>query len=309
VLEGRLLTRGVFERLLDAPDLHERKRILADTAYGPYLEPVHTPDDVEDAIEQSLADLYDEFLEVANLPASVVRFFRLPADAANVKSYVKGRVLGLPADGRPSTLGTFEPERVEQPETLPEPFRSVVLALLSADPAPGGEDVEVAIDRALSEARLEAARQTRSDFIVDLARLEIDLANVRALLRSRMLGRPGREIANMLLEEGALDPQRLVALASVGDVDTLANALVGFPLLRGADAPMLADPMGMDVELENVVVAGLRRARLVAVGIEPVVGYVMARRAEAIALRTVLIGSMAGMADATLRGRLRDMYV
>ena len=75
VLEGKLLSRGTFERLLDAADLREQKRVLAETHVGRYLESAETAADVERALEASLADLYDEFLARADLPASVVTYF------------------------------------------------------------------------------------------------------------------------------------------------------------------------------------------------------------------------------------------
>ena len=58
VLETRLLKKSHFERLLDASSLFEQKRILSETIYGGYLENVNTADDIEIALDRSIADLY-----------------------------------------------------------------------------------------------------------------------------------------------------------------------------------------------------------------------------------------------------------
>ena len=56
VLEGRLLQRPTFERLLDAPDLREQKRILAETHVGRYLESVESAEDVERGLAYQVGD-------------------------------------------------------------------------------------------------------------------------------------------------------------------------------------------------------------------------------------------------------------
>jgi V/A-type H+-transporting ATPase subunit C len=73
VLETRLLGRSTFERLLDAHSFREQLRILSETPYGVYLEGVTTAEGVEAALDGSLRDLYNDFLEQANLPEDIVR--------------------------------------------------------------------------------------------------------------------------------------------------------------------------------------------------------------------------------------------
>jgi V/A-type H+-transporting ATPase subunit C len=46
---------------------------------------------------------------------------------------------------------------------------------------------------------------------------------------------------------------------------------------------------------------------MVAIGPEPVIGYVYARRAEVTTLRMLLIGKLAGVSTDLLRTRLKDV--
>ena len=127
VLDGRLLSRTTFERLLDAPDLREQKRILAETHVGRYLEGAETAGEVERALDASLADLYDEFLLHADLPAAVVAYFRLPYDYANLRAALKARVLGIAA-GELSALGSAPPEAFASDGSgLPEEMRELLV--------------------------------------------------------------------------------------------------------------------------------------------------------------------------------------
>jgi vacuolar-type H+-ATPase subunit C/Vma6 len=79
VLQTRVFGPGTYERLLDAPTFSEQMRVLSDTIYGRYLEGASTADDVENGLERALDDFY-RFLDDANLPGPVVRFFRVRYD-------------------------------------------------------------------------------------------------------------------------------------------------------------------------------------------------------------------------------------
>ncbi len=89
----------------------------------------------------------------------------------------------------------------------------------------------------------------------------------------------------------------------------LAALLADLPGLRSVAATDLADPARLDVVSDNVVARYLRIARAVPVGAEPVIAYVLAREAEVVALRVVLIGKLSGLDADALRARLREQYV
>ena len=111
-----------------------------------------------------------------------------------------------------------------------------------------------------------------------------------------------------MLEGGTMTVGQLEALfdASAGES---AERLANLPLLSGIPAADLADVGRLDVLADNIVVGYLRHARLVPIGAEPVIAYVMGREAEARAVRTLLLGKLAGLPNETLRARLRDLYV
>ena len=44
-------------------------------------------------------------------------------------------------------------------------------------------------------------------------------------------------------------------------------------------------------------------------GVQPVIGYVMARRSEIVLVRMLLVGKLAGLSAPALRGRVRELYV
>lgn len=119
VLESRLLGATLIERLLDAPSFEEQKRVLLDTHVGRFLAQAATARDVEAAIDASLADLYEEFLERSELPEPVIAFFRLPHDYTNLRAALKRRILGVTTQVASAGMGSLDASEFEAPDELP----------------------------------------------------------------------------------------------------------------------------------------------------------------------------------------------
>lgn len=306
VLEGRLLARSTFERLLDAPDLREQKRILAETHVGRYLEGAETATHVERALDASLADLYEEFLERADLPPAVVSFFRLPHDYANLRSALKARVLGVET-GEMSPLGSVPSEAFAGDGTgLPDELRDLLTMWDGAEEPPDLDDVETVVDHAMFSALSAAARTSKVRFLRDLATLRIDLANVRLLVRARAKGLRAFDVESRLVPGGS---DVLAALASgiqtMSSAD-LATALAGTRLLGRATEADLSDVERFDMMADSLLAEKMQEARHAPGGAEPVLAYVLGREAEALLLRTAVVGRLAGLDPESVRARLKE---
>lgn len=330
VLQTSVFGAGTYERLVDAPDFAEQRKVLSDTVYGRYLEGAESADDVEAALQLAMGDFYG-FLDVAGLPEPVVRFFRVRHDYANLRAVLKARSLGAPLDEMLVPFGTLPPNLVAGPtEALPAFLRSVADSVAQAsapaveagregrvgDATPGsfGDTTStVALIDEMVEAALfadlrQTARAARSPFLRGLATLLIDVANAKTVLRARRRGLPPAALGGVLQAGGSFGEKWLKELyaAPIGD---LAAALAAVPGLRGVITEDLLDPAALDVSTDNLIVRYLRRARVAAIGPDPVIAYVFAREAEVVAVRTLLIGKLAGLDEAALRRRLRDRYV
>ena len=307
VLEGRLLQRPTFERLLDAPDLREQKRILAETHVGRYLESVESAEDVERGLEASLADLYDDFLAAADLPAAIVRYFQIPHDYANLRAAVKARLVGIELDGLFSGLGSVPAEAfVGTGAGLPAPFSELLTAWDDAETPPALDDVEAAIDRALFAALLAAAKESRVKLLRELTVLRIDVANARLLLRARAKAMPSAEFADRLLPGGSRALAGLATSASRMGTEELAEAIVKTRALGRIEAHDLADIERFDLVGDRLVAERMLAARQAPGGAEPVLAYVLAREAEVLVLRTLVAGRLAGLDREAVRVRMRE---
>ena len=307
VLEGRLLGRSTFERLVDAADLREQKRILAETHVGRYLDGVETAEDVEIGLEASLADLYDEFLAKAGLPASVVSYFQAPHDYANLRLALKARLLGGDGAGRLSSLGGIPSEAFAADGAgLPSEMRALLTAWDGAEQAPALDDVEAMVDRALFDALRASASASRLRFLRELTRLRIDLANARLLIRARSKALPPAAIISRLVSGGSTALNRLAERAPRMSLAELARAITDSGVFGGVLEEDLADVKHFDVAADAVVAARMLDARMAAGGADPVLAYVLGREAEVLLLRTAVAGRLAGLDRETIRERIRE---
>lgn len=309
VLETRVFGRSTFERLLDAPTFTDQKRVLSETPYGRYLEGVETSEAVERAMLEALDGFY-RFLSEADLPEPVVRFFRVRHDFAAMRAAWKARVLGLAYEPQPYSLGTVDETAFAAAfAEWPEPFASIVAdaAGTGEDEPPGASAVDAAVDRALFAEMARCAKDSHSEFLRGLTARLADIANARALVRSRVAGHTAREAETGLVPGGGTAPAVMMEMYARAPAE-LAERLALLPSLRGVTPAELSDPSRFDVVTDDLVVRYLRQARAVPVGPEPVIAYVLAREAEVASVRTMLMGRLAGLPTELLRERLRESH-
>ncbi len=310
VLETRLLSRSAFERLLDAPDFRDQQRILSETPYGGHLEGVSTADGVERALDASLSEVYSDFLERANLPESLIDFFRAQHEFANLRAALKAEVLGIPAIEMADPLALTSVEDFATGVGLSREMaeaRASARRLASLDNETIQADlIDQAVDTTLYAWAGVLAARSGSKFLVSLVESMADLGNIKAFLRARSKGLAVAVAEQYFVPGGSIPESRFVSMYRAPIVEA-ATALASQRMFSGLDAEALLDPNRFDVVAERVLSRVLREARMVAIGPEPVVAYAMTRRAEVSVLRALLIGRLAGADTDVLRERLRDV--
>ncbi|MBN2248181.1 MAG: V-type ATPase subunit [Coriobacteriia bacterium] len=307
VLQARLLSRSVYERLIDAPDFAEQRRVLSETAFGRYLEHADTSEDVERALDASLGDLYDEFLLGAGLPEAVVRYFRLPYDYRNLRTALKTRVLGMTAPGL-SALGTIEPAAFAgSGEGLPDEMASLLTRWDEAEQAPPLADIETAVDHALFAALAGEAKRSRIPFLRELTTLRIDLAVIRVLLRANGKRLAPAAVLDSLIDGGTSALLTLAPVAGRMDAEELAGLIVDTRAVPGLGEADLTSLERYDLAAAALDAARMASARRAPSGPEPVLAYVLGREAEVVALRVALVGRLSGLDREAVRERLRGV--
>jgi V/A-type H+-transporting ATPase subunit C len=171
--------------------------------------------------------------------------------------------------------------------------------------------LDLILDRAMYADMLEITDSLDFDFLKGYVTLMIDSANLRAYVRSQRMGKGPEVLRYALIPGGSVAVSRLMgevsadAVESAFGVSPLAVAgQVGAAALRGE-----ASLYSMDTACDNTLLKYLKKAKYVAFGAEPLIGYMAALEAELTSVRTVIAGLMAGLSAETIKERLRETYV
>jgi V/A-type H+-transporting ATPase subunit C len=305
VLRTRLLSRATYERLLDAPTFEDQRRVLTETHFGRFLDAVHSASDVERAVDESLRDLYEDFLHRAGLPASVVAYFEAPYDFSALKSALRRKLLGVTVSSPVVSLGALEAEAFDSLEELPGALGEAARVALGAGPDGGAEGIDAIVDVALFRELARLARDSRIALLERLVARQADAVNAKVLLRCAVAGRTPAAAKALLIPGGKWNATAAAAL--VGDPTALAEAVIAARVLAAPAPADLLDLESLDVVVAAATAALEREASRGPIGPEPVLGYVLQRRAEAITVRAVLVGRLAGLPREMVASRVRGL--
>ena len=308
-MENRLLTRERLDRMIDARDDSEARKVLAECGYREDVS-------LDEALRQARAQVFYD-LEHAVPDPRLVGIFQIKYDYHNAKAIVKAEAVGADPERLLLAGGRYDPrellERWRREERLPgaqEFVRAMEQAKAVLADSRDPQQADLLLDRACYEEIGRLARELDSPFLQGYVRLSVDAANLRAAVRIHRMGKEGEFLRQALLPGGNVPPQtvaaaRQEALDEVFASGTLAEAArMGSKLLQAGGT--LTE---FERECDNAVTAYLADARRVPFGEEPVIGYLYAREQELTAVRSVFAGRAAGLDGETIRSRLRNTYV
>ena len=311
VLETKLLSRGTYERLLDAKSFTEQRRILSETPYGGWLEKAETAEDVERALDSALGELYTEFLERANLPKAIVRYFRIMHDFENLRGVLKAEALGIDPDDLTTALGSVPADSIGGSSTgMPAELREAEARVRAiAVDAAGEVDatlVDAAVDAEQYGVLVQIADESKSSALSRLARLSADIGNLKVFVRARDRGLSAAAFEGLLVPGGDIPHSTFVSGYKL-PVEECIRRITALPGFHQLDIEAVCDPARLDLALERALAEVLHRASVIPVGPEPVLAYVATRKAEIRMLRVLLIGKLAGVTTDVLRSRIKDV--
>lgn len=223
VWEKRLLSGLDQERMLKAPDRASAFLVLFDTDLGEIIAG-NSQKNIEDIFSQDLSALKRRLNAVLDDKELLVSFLFLKFDAFNLKSALKNLFLGKEAKNfKPFEVSLEAAGNILTEKCLNLHVKKLVkeaVQTLNSNKASGqaitSQSIEVAVDRSYFKVKLAIAKKEKA--LLEMARLEIDMANLRSLLAK------GSEI---FLEGGNLSVLQIEKL-SKGKEDDLSNNLKKF---------------------------------------------------------------------------------
>ena len=314
-MERNLLTRERIAQMLEAHTNEEAAKVLVDCGYSEMTE--LTGSELDRVLSEQQQNMMADLGGCAP-NKYIVDVFRLRYDYHNAKVLVKTEALGTDPNRLMMGGGRYDSRRLAEAYQRDEMLaysdifrRGVARAREILGSTGDPQQADFILDRAYFEELTAMAQSSDSKFLADYAALLVDVANLRSCVRASRLGR-GTEFLNQVLVPGGTVSTRNLAAARGEELSNLfrADRLTAAAAEGAARSTSDSGPLTEFERLcDNAVMNFLSDARRVPFGVEPILGYLYAREAEATTIRIIMAGRMAGLDTETIRERLRDSYV
>ncbi len=313
-LETGLLTRERMEQVLEARTDEEAVKLLQECGY-PELD-ARNPEAMDAALaavrEATLSDL------AGGAPdPRYIDIFKLKYDYHNIKAVLKAQAMNASPDSMLMDMGRVPAAELKEAlltgrlDELPEDLAAAAAEAREVlDSTRDPQLSDITLDRWYYREMAKAAEETGSAFLAGWVRLQIDAANLRALVRTVRMGKGGDFLRTALLDGGGISADAVAAAGTSGGLAELygptalqAAAEAGAEALRGG-------PLTQFEKLcDDAVGDYLAGAQFVPFGEAPLLGYLAARETEYTNIRILLMGRGAGLPAGVIRSRLRNGYV
>jgi V/A-type H+-transporting ATPase subunit C len=292
--EMQMLTRATLLDMANAESCEAAAGFLTTTEYAlpqagrDFAEVENILRIRRQAIRQLFADLmFDK---------AVVELFRTRDDFANIRLAIRRTLTEKPLGVDYSNDGNFPPERFEQvfeqenynllPDYLQAAIDQAVLAYYQNKDI---RQIDYAVDKVQAEYNLKRARQLRSIFLLGLVRIQIDLTNIRTMLRLKFTESEQR---NVFLSGGYIDLERLQHGLEVG-YESLGPLFFVTPYCEVVEsgANYLASNksfLGLEQRCDEHLIGFLKTTMQIVTGPQPIIAYFLMKENEIRTVRLIL---------------------
>ncbi len=294
VLEMQMFTRAAFLDMANAENFQAAADLLSATEYSlPHSGQHFTEvEDILRARRSAVRQLFEELM----IDKAVVHLFRTRDDFANLRLAVRRTLTEKPIGADYSEDGNVPPELYEEvfeqenydlfPDYMADAVEQAVLAYYRNKQIP---DIDHAIDAVQAQYNLKQAHRLKSIFLLGLFRVQIDLTNIRTMLRLKYTDSEQR---NVFLKGGFIELERLERGAEIG-YEALAPLFFVTPYYRLVEAGvayLMSDKSFLKVEqqCEEHLTGFLKSTVQITTGPQPIIAYLLMKENEIRTVRLIL---------------------
>lgn len=317
-VESKLLSRERVESLTEADSAAECIKMLNETEYGIWTNDINSPLEYETVLSKELERAYHFIGEITPAP-ELTGIFRLKYDFHNLKVLFKDKYRKQTQEGLLVEHGVFNTHDLLEAITeedyryLPEYIGKAAKAIddefvLKIDP----QRIDIILDRAMFSHIMSIINGRKFAFLKKYYAMQIDLINIRNMLRVRkMNGRFGFFMDIKI--EGGYQQDKFYHRWFEAPLEQLAQKMMYSeyaPVIpQGIQSYLNTGSLSLYERLmDEFVLNWLSERKWNPVGLEPFIGYLAAKENEARILRVIMVGKINNMTVDTIRERLREVY-
>jgi len=285
-LEMQMLTKATLLDMANAENFEAAADLLSATEYAlpagsrSFAEVENILRTRRTALRQLFADLM--------LDEPIVELFRTRDDFANLRLALRRTLTEKPVGTDYSNDGNVPPELFEQvfeeenyeifPDYMAEATEQAVLAYYQQKDI---RQIDYAIDAAQTQYNLKKAYQLKSVFLLGLFRIQIDLTNIRTLLRLKFTE---SELRNVFLKGGFIELERLEHALDVGyeGLGSLFFVTPYYQLVESSAGYLISDKSFLRAEqlCTEFLTGFLKSTVTITAGPQPIIAYLLMKENE-----------------------------
>lgn len=313
-MENFMVDSRGFTKMIDAKSAQEAFKVLSDGQIAQGFE----MEDYEKAFSNNLKEAYDLVASVSPIP-ELVDIFRYKYDGHNIKAAIKARRVTGDYSNVYSNLGTVPAATImaeldkKEIDSLPEILAVAGLEAQEQMAKTGDPQMtDVIIDKAVLGLMNKCAKDLGNDFLLKFVYAQVDIANIRAMVRLKRMKKDINTLKQVLVEGGTISMDRFCdAFVRSYDeiIDLIAGSSYGNALAPCFDELKAETSLSLFEKLcDNYAITLLSNVKFISFGIEPLIAYIYGKECETKAARIVLASKIAGVPAAQITERLREVY-
>ena len=319
VNEKKMLDKGKLDRMIDARTPEDALKVLIEAEYGFSAADPARVFEYEKLIKEENNKAIALLKEISPQP-EMFDLFLQKIDYHNVKVLIKGEFSGNFHDDMMLDSGMIPPLKLKlllkerKMAELPVKMRKAIDEAMdyfnrTSDP----QMIDLILDKAAWSQMLETARASGNSFLTGLVEAMIDLANINAFLRVRNLKKPWDFLQKVLLDGGRIDSS-LYAKNLQDTLEGFINALRYTPYSKACEEGIgnflsTGSMTRFEKLADDYILEYVKKGRYIVLGLEPLVGYLVARQMEIKNAGIIMVGKINNISGDIIRERLRETYV
>jgi V/A-type H+-transporting ATPase subunit C len=296
-LEMQMLTRATLQDMANTANYEQAVSLLGS---GEYAMPQAGRDfsEVEDTLQARRITVRQLFADLM-IDKDIVELFRTRDDFANLRLAVRRMLTEKPLGTDYSADGNVPPERLEEliaeheefePPIFPDYIlKTVEQAVLAYYQNKDIRQIDYAIDNAEAKYRMKSARRLESIFLLGLFRIQIDLNNIRTMLRLKFAE---SELRNVFIDGGFIELERFEHGLDLG-LEALGTLFFATPYYKivEAGAGYLATNksfLKIEQQCDEFLTGFLKTTVEIVAGPQPIIAYLLLKENEIRTIRLIL---------------------
>ena len=173
--------------------------------------------------------------------------------------------------------------------------------------------IDLILDRALFTQMKEDADKLDNHFISELVLIMIDLININMFIRAKKIGKTLDFLNRILLHGGSINKSIFFEHLNSSDeefISALRYTRYAQICEEGiSDYKKTGNFTKLEKLFDNYIISFVKKTKYVALGVQPLVGFLLAKENEIKIIRIIMVGKINNISNDVIRERLRDTYV